>query len=297
MSKRRGRYAGWRISLGGNTYNVTDLTIDGSNNLLVSSATYTFVAGDVGYYVWIPSGTNWTIGEYKISSVSGGKATLATSPSAAGNGNTASATIDRSQATSAQIVFDGVTDSATTSGTSATITVTGVGTTAADVGNWLNITGGTNFTTGVYQIVSVVVGAAGVGTWTLDRNCSSGAGAAMTGNMGGCFGSVSKVAAIMVSQNKAFLKNGCGGSAAGSTNISATITFGAANSVWTASSAEPSDRIYHDSWRRWPSCVYRVCYFGQRNCAIQQRLGGGKHQYQLQQSSHSKRLSIEWWQL
>jgi hypothetical protein len=52
--------------------------------------------------------------------------------------------------------------------------------TAADIGNCLNITGGTNFITGWYFIT-----AQGGTTWTLDRNATSGAGAAMTGNMGG----------------------------------------------------------------------------------------------------------------
>ena len=41
-----------------------------------SSASYNFVANDVGYRVFIKSGTNWTPGWYTIASVAGGAATL-----------------------------------------------------------------------------------------------------------------------------------------------------------------------------------------------------------------------------
>lgn len=87
---------------------------------------------------------------------------------------------DYSQQNAAQVTFDGVTITATTAGISATITISGYTPAATDVANAVNITGGTNFITGWYFIVST-----GVGTWTLDRNCTTGAGAAMTGAMGG----------------------------------------------------------------------------------------------------------------
>jgi hypothetical protein len=87
---------------------------------------------------------------------------------------------DFSKQNSAQVAFNGTTVRATTAGTSNVITLVGYSATAADIGNCLNITGGTNFITGFYFIT-----AQGGTTWTLDRNCTSGAGAAMTGNMGG----------------------------------------------------------------------------------------------------------------
>src|SRR6185436_18701473 len=40
------------------------------------SASYNFVAGDVGAWVFIASGTNWTPGWYKIASVAANAATL-----------------------------------------------------------------------------------------------------------------------------------------------------------------------------------------------------------------------------
>ena len=51
---------------------VTDLTTDANtantNSPVVSSATYTFVAGDVNAWLYIVSGTNWTPGWYQIAS-------------------------------------------------------------------------------------------------------------------------------------------------------------------------------------------------------------------------------------
>lgn len=87
---------------------------------------------------------------------------------------------DRSQQDAAFATFNGGAITATTAGVTNVITLVGYTATAADIANCLHITGGTNFLTGWYFIT-----AQGGTTWTLDRNCTSGAGAAMTGNMGG----------------------------------------------------------------------------------------------------------------
>jgi hypothetical protein len=89
---------------------------------------------------------------------------------------------DYSQQTSPHVTFDGVTIAAHTAGTTATIIITGYTVATTDVGNLVRIAGGTNFTAGLYQILSVSTGA---NTWTLDRNSCSGAGIGMTGRMGG----------------------------------------------------------------------------------------------------------------
>lgn len=64
----------------GNANFLTDLTTDtntaNTNSPVVSSASYNFVAGDVGAWVYIKSGTNWTPGLYQIASVATNKATL-----------------------------------------------------------------------------------------------------------------------------------------------------------------------------------------------------------------------------
>jgi hypothetical protein len=58
----------------------TDLTTDAATgntaSPVVSSASYNFVAGDVGHYVYIKAGTNWIPGWYAIASVASNKATL-----------------------------------------------------------------------------------------------------------------------------------------------------------------------------------------------------------------------------
>lgn len=64
----------------GATLSITNLTTDTNTgntaSPVVSSASYNFVAGDVGAWLFIKSGTNWIPGWYQIASVSGGKATL-----------------------------------------------------------------------------------------------------------------------------------------------------------------------------------------------------------------------------
>src|SRR5262245_60152182 len=93
-----------------------------------------------------------------------------------GGYNSAGTGTDRSLQDNPHVTFDGATILATTSGTSATITITGYTVISGDQGNIVNITGGTNFTPGRYHINSVNTG---LNQWTLDRNCSSGIGAAM----------------------------------------------------------------------------------------------------------------------
>lgn len=106
--------------------------------------------------------------------------------------------VDYSQQNFAQVVFDGVTITATTAGTGATITITGYTVSNDDTNNILNITGGTNFTAGSYQISSVNTGA---NTWTLDRNCTSGAGSGMTGRMGGAKQTIDTTIDLVVAGN------------------------------------------------------------------------------------------------
>jgi hypothetical protein len=60
----------------------TDLVVDGSNDLKVTSVGHSFVSGDVGKYVVVTAGAGWTVGAYKITSVVGRAALFATSPGA-----------------------------------------------------------------------------------------------------------------------------------------------------------------------------------------------------------------------
>lgn len=84
-----------------------------------------------------------------------------------------------------------------TVGVSAVVTSVARAFIAADVGNVVNITAGTNFTTGRYQILSVSAGAA-----TLDRNATTGVGAGGTGTLGG------SLLTIQTGINAAFINTG-----------------------------------------------------------------------------------------
>lgn len=62
----------------------TDLVIDGSDNTKVTSASHTFVSGDVGSQITIISGTNFTKSRRTINSVTGGAAILSGSAGTVG---------------------------------------------------------------------------------------------------------------------------------------------------------------------------------------------------------------------
>jgi hypothetical protein len=112
---------------------------------------------------------------------------------------------DYSQATAAHVTFDGSTITATTSGASATMTLSGYTVSTADRGNLLRITGGTNFVTSTtpYEVVQVNVGA---NTWTLDRNVSTGAASGLLGKMGGAVNSIGRIIARVPLFSKIWVK-------------------------------------------------------------------------------------------
>ena len=113
---------------------------------------------------------------------------------------------DYSQQDSPQVTFDGATITASTGGSSATITITGYTVATTDKCNVLQIASGTNFLPEFYAINSVNTGA---NTWTLDRNVSSGAGSAMVGRMGGSLLTIAKAyAATSLLMDTINLKNG-----------------------------------------------------------------------------------------
>lgn len=208
----------WEINAGATASNVngggfnpqnanfmTDLTTDtntgNTTSPVVSSATYNFVAGDVGHWLYVASGTNWYPGWYKIASVSSNKATLSADTGSADvvqvidrvtstaigiyGANTAVGVasvgtptggtfgIDYSQGTAAII---NNTDLACADGNAASPTVTSAGTPFGrnHVGNIIHVTAGTDYTAGWYEIVSV----SGT-TATLDR--AVGLDGALTG--------------------------------------------------------------------------------------------------------------------
>lgn len=180
-----------------------------------TSASYAFVAGDVGAWLFIGAGSNWRIGWYQITSVSAGAATINATAGAwvdysgasVGNRqvmypgvNTGCATaasptgatwsVDYSQEATARIAF---TDLAST-GAGLTVSSAGNPIGKQHVGNVIVVTGGTNFTTGRYCIISV---AAGVATVDGAANITTGAGTGGTGGLGGALLNVTATTAPM----------------------------------------------------------------------------------------------------
>ncbi len=121
---------------------------------------------------------------------------------------------DRSQQNAAQVVINNST--ITTSITANVITFTaGYTPTAADVGNLVKMTAGTNVTVGWYQITAQTAT-----TWTVTGTVAlptSGTTTNATGNMGGALLTLATLASAMISQNIGWCK--------GAFTSTATTTF------------------------------------------------------------------------
>lgn len=110
--------------------------------------------------------------------------------------------INYANQTSSQVVFDGSTIAAHAATATATIVLTGYTVAATDVGNYFNITGGTGFITGRYEIISVNVGLV---TWTLSSTCTTGVATGATGKMGGAMKTSAAISAIRDPSNFDFV--------------------------------------------------------------------------------------------
>lgn len=192
----------------------TDLAATSANTSapVVTSATYNFAAGDVGAWLFIKSGTNWTPGWYKIASVAANAATLdgtighavltgISLSTVVGCATVASPTagtwtVDYSQQTSPRTTLT----AATAAGAGSTLTDSSIG--KNWVGNTIQVTGGTNVTTGVFLVLSTSSTAA-----TLDRAVTTGATSNAAGGMGGAFASPGEAGLIHVSGNPICIKS------------------------------------------------------------------------------------------
>lgn len=117
-----------------------------------------------------------------------------------GGFDTASSGTDYSQQDAAQVAYTDLVIDATfnTKLTSAAHPFT-----AAHVGNIINVTGGTGFTTGRYQVVSVASNIA-----TMDRAVGTTSSTGGTGNLGGGLQTLATVAAAIVAKNTIHVKSG-----------------------------------------------------------------------------------------
>lgn len=173
-----------------------------------SSASYNFVAGDVGAYVFIGAGTNWAKGWYPIVSVASNVATLGAAAlgyqpyagsenTAAGCATVASPTgatwsIDYSQQAAAEFTCtDG-----TAAGAGSTLSSATIGFGKQMVGNAVRITAGTNCTTGHHVITSVAAGVA-----TFNNAVTTGVTSDCTLYLGGAIASPGYAGAIGIAGN------------------------------------------------------------------------------------------------
>jgi hypothetical protein len=83
--------------------------------------------------------------------------------------DSATVVTDYSQQNAAQYTLNGTTVTMHTAGVTNVMILTGIIPAAGDVGNTVRIASGTGFIPGLY-----VITAQGGGTWTLDRNATSG---------------------------------------------------------------------------------------------------------------------------
>lgn len=221
-----------------NTNFATDLAADtntgNTSSPVVSSASYNFVAGDVGHWLYIKSGTNSFPGWYQIASVASNKATLTASLGSAClmlnnnpvalndtagfkvtnfNSGTAAAGIasvgtptgltwgiDYSQANSARISFTDMVIDGTTN-TKFTSSANPVGKNC--VGNIVNVTSGTGFTVQRVEVVST----SGT-TATCDKSLGTLSSTGGNGALGGALASPGMAGGVKVVGNDVLVKSG-----------------------------------------------------------------------------------------
>lgn len=196
----------------------TDLTTDANTantaSPVVSSASYNFVPGDAGHWIYVAAGTSWLQGWYFIVSVASNKATLNGTIGAAvlANGTPSTAvgcasvgtptggtwSIDYSQVSSIPFSLTGLTTAA------ANAIILTASATKAMVGGLLIVTGGTNWIVGTYAVQACTAGV----SLTVDRNCTTAAGLAGTAGLGGAFASPGMAGSVMVAGNDLFVKTG-----------------------------------------------------------------------------------------
>lgn len=173
-------------------------TLANTGSPVFTSASYSFVAGDVGAFIYIKSGTNWIAGFYPIASVSAGAATLSAAigaavldslsglNTAAGCASVASPTgatwgIDYTRTATPYLSF---TDMVINVTTNTNFSSAGHPVGKNFVGNSISVTSGVGFT--VQRVV--VVSTSGT-TATCDKSLGTLGVTGGNGGLGGGFGS------------------------------------------------------------------------------------------------------------
>lgn len=223
----------------GNTSMATDLAATSATGTapVATSASYNFAARDVGAWLFIKSGTNWTPGWYQIASVASNAATLtATIGSArlytsgaanslstlAGCATTASPTsgtwsVDYSQSTAVGIAY---TDMVIDGTTNTKYTSAGKPVGPNVVGNIISVTSGTGFTVQRVQISSV-----SSTTATCDKSLGTLSSTGGNGGLGGALAGPAKANTLAVTNNTIYLKAGTYSGAVVTTLVSFWIGY------------------------------------------------------------------------
>jgi hypothetical protein len=162
----------------------------------VTSSNYTFSASDVGHYLYVKSGTNWTPGWYQIISAAGSSCVVNATAGqyvganldAIGTNGVGSAaslssgtwTVDYTQSSSARYNYS---DINIASHSTSVITSTGSTFTQAHLGNSIRLIGNiAGFTTGIYVISTISAGGTSA---TLDRAAGTAGTQGCTAYVGG----------------------------------------------------------------------------------------------------------------
>lgn len=209
---------------------------------VITSATYNFVAGDVSHWVFIKSGTNWTPGWYKISSVAANAATIdgtigaavlyATGgpysvSTAAGCATVASPTsgtggVDYSMCGTPKVSVTDAVTAGTTTITSATAPFANI-----QAGNHVYVQGGTgSIVAAIYEVVSVTNST----TIIVDRSTGLSVGTGATLKLGGCLLTPGQAGANAVAGNSCFIKAATYTILSASTNVATGCVNWPANS-------------------------------------------------------------------
>ena len=100
---------------------------------------------------------------------------------------------DYSQQGSPQVTFNGSTITATAAGVTATIVIAGTQLRQLTLETPCKLQVGQDLQLGFYTITAAAEASGGGATWTLDRNCTTGAASAMVGRMGGAVATLGKL--------------------------------------------------------------------------------------------------------
>lgn len=138
---------------------------------------------------------------------------------------------DYSQQNAAQYALTGVTTAA------ANAICLSASASADMIGNICQILSGTNFIVGFYQILSVVAGV----SFTLDRTCTTAAGALGAINIGGALASPGQCAALLVTGNAVWQKSGAYTIASTTANVATGKVAIALGVIWQGYNAVRGD--------------------------------------------------------